>query len=64
MAAQTAASELIRRCRDGETGTHDQLFARYQHYLYVLAQAQLGKRLRRKCASLGSRAADIAGGAS
>lgn len=50
MSAQTAASELIRRCRAGDTGARDQLFARYQHYLYVLAQAQLGKRLRAKCA--------------
>lgn len=50
MSAQTAASELIRRCRQGETGAREQLFARYQHYLYVLAQAQIGKRLRVKCA--------------
>lgn len=50
MSAQAAASELIRRCRAGEAGARDQLFARYQHYLYVLAQAQLGKRLRTKCA--------------
>jgi RNA polymerase sigma-70 factor (ECF subfamily) len=50
MTAKAAASELIRRCRNGEAGARDQLFARYQHYLYVLAQAQLGKRLRAKCA--------------
>lgn len=50
MSAQTTASELIRRCRDGAVGSRDQLFARYQHYLYVLAQAQIGKRLRAKCA--------------
>ncbi|HTU21956.1 MAG TPA: sigma-70 family RNA polymerase sigma factor [Gemmataceae bacterium] len=50
MSAQSAASELIRRCRDGESGAREQLFARYQHYLHVLAQAQLGKRLRAKCA--------------
>ena len=50
MSAQPAASELIRRCRNGETVARDQLFARYHHYLYVLAQAQLGKRLRAKCA--------------
>jgi RNA polymerase sigma-70 factor, ECF subfamily len=50
MSAQAAASELIRRCRDGEAGAREQLFARYQHYLYLLAQAQLGKRLRAKCA--------------
>jgi RNA polymerase sigma-70 factor, ECF subfamily len=50
MSAPIAASELIRRCRNGEAGARDQLFARYQHYLYILAQAQLGKRLRTKCA--------------
>jgi RNA polymerase sigma-70 factor (ECF subfamily) len=50
MSAEAAASELIRRCRNGETGAREQLFARYQHYLYVLAQAQLGRRLRTKCA--------------
>jgi RNA polymerase sigma-70 factor (ECF subfamily) len=50
MSAKIAASELIRRCRDGEATAREQLFARYHHYLYVLAQAQLGKRLRTKCA--------------
>jgi RNA polymerase sigma-70 factor, ECF subfamily len=50
MPVQVAASELIRRCRNGEADARDQLFARYQHYLYVLAQSQLGKRLRAKCA--------------
>lgn len=50
MSAEVVASELIRRCRAGENGARDQLFARYQHYLYVLAQAQLGRRLRTKCA--------------
>jgi RNA polymerase sigma-70 factor, ECF subfamily len=50
MSAQFAVSELIRRCRNGEAGARDQLFARYQHYLYVLAQGQVGKRLRAKCA--------------
>jgi RNA polymerase sigma-70 factor, ECF subfamily len=50
MPGQSAASELIRRCRNGEVDARDQLFARYQHYLYVLAQAQLDKRLRAKCA--------------
>lgn len=50
MSAETAASELIRRCRAGEQAARDQLFTRYQHYLYMLAQAQLGRRLRTKCA--------------
>ena len=50
MSVEAAASELIRRCRAGEAPAREQLFARYQHYLYVLAQAQLGRRLRAKCA--------------
>jgi RNA polymerase sigma-70 factor (ECF subfamily) len=50
MSAEVAASELIRRCRAGEVHAREQLFARYQHYLYVLAQAQIGRRLRTKCA--------------
>jgi RNA polymerase sigma-70 factor (ECF subfamily) len=50
MTAEAAVSELIRRCRAGEVGAREQLFARYQHYLYVLARAQLGRRLRAKCA--------------
>jgi RNA polymerase sigma-70 factor, ECF subfamily len=50
MSVQVAVSELIDRCRNGEAGAREQLFARYQHYLYVLAQAQLGRRLRVKCA--------------
>jgi RNA polymerase sigma-70 factor (ECF subfamily) len=50
MSSPVEASELIRRCRNGETVARDQLFARYHHYLYVLARAQLGKRLRAKCA--------------
>jgi len=50
MPAQVAVSELILRCRSGEAGAREELFAHYQHYLYVLAQAQLGKRLRAKCA--------------
>jgi RNA polymerase sigma-70 factor (ECF subfamily) len=50
MSADPVASELIRRCRAGEVHAREQLFARYHHYLYVLAQAQLGRRLRTKCA--------------
>lgn len=50
MSTEVVVSELIRRCRAGEAAARDQLFARYQHYLYVLAQAQLGRRLRAKCA--------------
>ncbi len=44
-----AASELIRRCRQGEAPAREQLFDRYRHYLQVLARAQLGRHLRTKC---------------
>src|ERR1043166_4114743 len=44
-----AASELIRRCRQGEAPAREQLFNRYRHYLGVLARAQLGRHLRTKC---------------
>jgi RNA polymerase sigma-70 factor (ECF subfamily) len=50
MSTEVTVSELIRRCRAGEVVAREQLFARYHHYLYVLAQAQLGRRLRIKCA--------------
>jgi RNA polymerase sigma-70 factor (ECF subfamily) len=50
MSPQESASELIRRCRAGEARARELLFARYQHYLQVLAQAQLGRHLRAKCA--------------
>ncbi len=50
MTVSSTVSDLIRRCRDGEAVARDELFARYQTYLHVLAQAQLGKRLRVKCA--------------
>jgi RNA polymerase sigma-70 factor (ECF subfamily) len=45
-----AASELIRRCRQGEAAAREQLFVRYEHYLHALARAQLGRHLRTKCA--------------
>jgi RNA polymerase sigma-70 factor (ECF subfamily) len=50
MTVSTAVSELIRRCRDGDSNARDELFTRFRSYLHVLAQAQLGKRLRVKCA--------------
>lgn len=50
MSVEMAISELIHRCRAGEASAREQLFGRYQHYLYVLAQAQIGRRLRVKCA--------------
>jgi RNA polymerase sigma-70 factor (ECF subfamily) len=49
MPSEIPASELIRRCRAGEEAARAQLFARYRHYLRVLAEAQLGRHLRGKC---------------
>ena len=49
MSPAEAASELIRRCRQGEAPAREQLFDRYRHYLQVLARAQLGRHLRTKC---------------
>ena len=45
----TPASELIQRCRRGDAAARDELFARYRHYLRLLAQGQLGRHLRAKC---------------
>jgi RNA polymerase sigma-70 factor (ECF subfamily) len=50
MTNDTPASELIRRCRAGELAAREHLFLRYHAYLKVLAQAQLGRHLRAKCA--------------
>jgi RNA polymerase sigma-70 factor (ECF subfamily) len=49
MTAELPASELIRRCRDGQGQAREQLFERYRHYLRLLAEAQLGRYLRTKC---------------
>jgi RNA polymerase sigma-70 factor (ECF subfamily) len=49
MAAEIPATELIVRCRQGETAARELLFHRYRHYLRLLAQAQLGRHLRAKC---------------
>jgi len=49
MSAEIAISELIQRCRQGEQAAREQLFQRYRHYLWLLAQAQLGRALRAKC---------------
>jgi RNA polymerase sigma-70 factor (ECF subfamily) len=43
------ASDLIQRCRAGEAGAREQLFARYLGYLQLLARAQVGHHLRGKC---------------
>jgi RNA polymerase sigma-70 factor (ECF subfamily) len=49
MDTEIAPSDLIDRCRKGEPAAREQLFQRYRHYLWVLAQAQLGRYLRAKC---------------
>src|SRR5947208_6178393 len=49
MESDLAVSELIERCRHGEPEARERLFARYRHYLWLLAQGQLGRCLRAKC---------------
>jgi RNA polymerase sigma-70 factor (ECF subfamily) len=49
MGTEIAPSELIQRCRNGEPAARELLFDRYRHYLWLLAQAQLGRYLRAKC---------------
>jgi DNA-directed RNA polymerase specialized sigma24 family protein len=49
MGSEIPASELIERCRNGDTAAREQLFRRYRPYLWLLAQAQLGRYLRPKC---------------
>src|SRR5262245_11282645 len=49
MAAGPSTSDLIRCCRRGDSAAREQLFDRYRHYLWLLAQAQLGRHLRAKC---------------
>jgi RNA polymerase sigma-70 factor (ECF subfamily) len=49
MTAEMPTSDLIRSCRQGDEAARDQLFARYRHYLWLLAQAQIGGRLRTRC---------------
>ncbi len=49
MPDELPASELIQRCRAGDAAARDRLFHRYRHYLRLLAEAQLGRRLRVKC---------------
>src|SRR5437879_13836878 len=48
MPGDVSASDLIRRCRQGEEAARDELFARYRHYLWLLAQGQIGG-LRARC---------------
>src|SRR5260370_28540030 len=49
MTAEISTSDLIRRCRAGDQAARDLLFARYRHYLWLLAQAQIGGRLLARC---------------
>ncbi len=49
MQAEMNTSELIRRCRTGDEQAREVLFARYRQYLWLLAQGQLGGRLRARC---------------
>jgi RNA polymerase sigma-70 factor, ECF subfamily len=50
MPDEKTAAELISQCRAGDATARDRLFALYQPYLRILAQAQLGRHLRGKCA--------------
>jgi RNA polymerase sigma-70 factor (ECF subfamily) len=49
MSIDVPVSDLIQRCRDGDAAAREQLFNRYRHYLWLLAQGQLGRQLRAKC---------------
>lgn len=49
MPSNLPASELIHLVRRGAPDAREHLFQRYQGYLQVLANAQLGKHLRGKC---------------
>jgi RNA polymerase sigma-70 factor (ECF subfamily) len=43
------ASDLIRRSREGEAAARELLFTRYRQYLKLLADMQLGRRLKARC---------------
>jgi RNA polymerase sigma-70 factor (ECF subfamily) len=49
MPTEISASDLIRRCRQWEAAARDELFTRYRHHLWLLAQEQIGGRLRTRC---------------
>jgi RNA polymerase sigma-70 factor (ECF subfamily) len=49
MPQELSITKLIARCRQGDSAARDELFSRYRHYLWLLAQAQLGRHLRAKC---------------
>ena len=50
MPEASSVTDLIQRCRAGDAAARAQLFGRYDAYLRILAQAQLGRQLRAKCA--------------
>lgn len=49
MMSEETTSDLIRGCRAGDDRAREVLFARYRQYLWLLAQGQLGGRLRARC---------------
>jgi RNA polymerase sigma-70 factor, ECF subfamily len=46
---EETVTDLIRRCRAGDSAARETLFTRYQSYLRILAVTQLGRHLRAKC---------------
>ena len=48
MSTDSSVDHLIERCRAGDAVARALLFQRYNHYLHVLAQTQLGRHLRAK----------------
>lgn len=48
MSLEATFAELLDRCRAGDKAAGEQLFGRYRQYLWLLAQAQLGKLVRAK----------------
>jgi RNA polymerase sigma-70 factor, ECF subfamily len=49
MSVEPDFAQLLARCRSGDKIAGDQLFGRYHQYLWLLAQAQLGRLVRAKC---------------
>jgi RNA polymerase sigma-70 factor, ECF subfamily len=49
MSVEPTFDQLLTRCRSGDKTAGEQLFGRYRHYLWLLAQAQLGRLVRAKC---------------
>lgn len=49
MSTEVSVSDLIDRCRHNDAAAREALFTRYRHYLWLLAQAQIGRHLRGKC---------------